>query len=139
MSGDHKVRGAVPPERLTDAAPGDGRRVFRTLNGHLVCPTLPVNGWWFVENAPYSQTFNFGFSPDALAVIREHNRLWAAKHGADAVAVEQSAHALLTERVRQINRERGFTDAEIDNAFTAAEHRYAGTTAEAAQPSLFDE
>jgi len=115
----------------------DGRRTFRTLNGHLVCPTLPVNGWWMVEDAPGSQNFMFGTSPAALAIMREHNRLWAAKHGDAAVAEEVAKHALWVERVRQINRERGFTDAEIDAEFEAARRRYAGESDEPVQAVIF--
>jgi len=131
------TRNAVPAERGKGTSDWLGRTTFRTLNGHLVCPTLPVNGWWMVETEPGSQVFNFGTTPDAMAVMREHNWLWAAKHGDDAVAEEVAKHALWVERVRQINRERGFTDAEIDAEFEAARRRYAGESDEPVQAVIF--
>jgi len=79
-----------------------------------------------VEDAPGSQNFMFGTSPAALAIMREHNRLWAAKHGDAAVEREEEKHAAVCAIVRERNRKNGFTDAEIDDAFAAARRRYAG-------------
>jgi len=109
---------------------------FRAETGHLICPTLPVNGWWLVEDAPGSDIFLFGFQEEALAIMREHNRLWAAKHGAEAVAEQDAMHARVCERVREFNRERGFTDDEIDAEFEAAARRYAGKSTGTSQQML---
>lgn len=102
------------------------RATFRTLTGHLCCPVPPVLGWWLVEDEPGSHRFSYGFTENALAVMREHNRLWAAKHGEAAVAAEQEAHAELCARIRQMNIDNGVDPAEYDREVEKARRRYAG-------------
>ena len=103
-----------------------GRKRMKLMTGHIAAPTLPCMGWWLIETEPGSDIFMFSHEPDAVEIMREHNRLWASKHGADAVAQEDEAHAAVCARVREINRERGFTDAEIDDAYSAVRARREG-------------
>ena len=99
------------------------RKRMKLMTGHIAAPTLPSMGWWLISVEPGSDIFMFSHEPDAVEIMREHNRLWAEKHGADAVALEDEAHARLCARVREHNRKCGFTDAEIDDAYSAARTR----------------
>ena len=65
----------------------------------------------------------FSSEPAARAIIARHNALFRAKHGDAAADAEDAAHARLCARVREHNRKRGFTDAEIDDAYSAARAR----------------
>lgn len=89
------------------------RKRMKLMTGHTAAPTLPCMGWWLIESEPGSDIFMFSHEMDAKEIMREHNRLWAEKHGADAVALEDQAHAAVCARVREHNRKLDSTDVEF--------------------------
>ena len=99
------------------------RKRIKLMTGHTAAPTLPCMGWYLVEIPAHSQRFSFSYQPEARAIIARHNALFRAKHGDAAADAEDAAHARLCARVREHNRKCGFTDAEIDEAYSAARAR----------------